>query len=86
MRIPDSPPAAIRAERIPLVYIHSASHSGSTLLTLRLARHPQVGTLTLDELMARQRDWFAQRAADWNAYAARVGRRIDDPAGWPLAG
>lgn len=31
--------------KIPLVYIHSASHSGSTLLALQLARHPQVGTV-----------------------------------------
>lgn len=45
MKIPDSPAAAIRTERIPLVYIHSASHSGSTLLTLQLARHPKVGTV-----------------------------------------
>lgn len=45
MKIPDSPAAAIRAERIPLVYIHSASHSGSTLLTVQLARHPKVGTV-----------------------------------------
>jgi len=45
MKIPDSPAAAIRTERIPLVYIHSASHSGSTLLTVQLARHPKVGTV-----------------------------------------
>ena len=50
------------------------------------ARHPHVGTLSLDDLMARQRTWFAERAADWNAYAQRVGRSIDDPHGWPLAG
>ncbi|MFL6089416.1 MAG: exonuclease domain-containing protein [Aeromicrobium sp.] len=50
------------------------------------ARHPHVGTLTMSDLMARQRDWFAERAADWNAYAERVGRSTDDPAGWPLAG
>jgi DNA polymerase-3 subunit epsilon len=50
------------------------------------ARHPQVGAMSLAELMERQRGWFAERAADWNAYAARVGRSIDDPAGWPLAG
>jgi DNA polymerase III subunit epsilon len=36
--------------------------------------------------MEQQRAWFAERAADWNAYAARVGRSIDDPSGWPLAG
>ena len=30
--------------------------------------------------------WFAERAEDWNAYARRVGRDLDDPAGWPLVG
>jgi DNA polymerase-3 subunit epsilon len=50
------------------------------------ARHPQVGTLSVDVLMNEQRRWFAERAADWNAYAERVGRPIDDPHGWPLAG
>ena len=38
-------PAATRAARIPLVYIKSASHSGSTLLALLLAKHPLVGTV-----------------------------------------
>ena len=50
------------------------------------ARHPHVGTLSLTDLMEQQRGWYAERAADWNAYAARVGRSIDDPGGWPLAG
>ena len=36
---------ATSAARIPLVYIKSASHSGSTLLALQLARHPLVGTV-----------------------------------------
>jgi hypothetical protein len=31
--------------RLPLVYIHSASHSGSTLLASQLARHPEVATV-----------------------------------------
>jgi hypothetical protein len=31
--------------RLRLVYIHSASHSGSTLLALQLARHPEVATV-----------------------------------------
>jgi len=48
------------------------------------ARHPHVGTLALPDLMDRQRGWFAERAADWNAYAQRVGRSVDDPDGWPL--
>lgn len=50
------------------------------------ARHPHVGTLSLTDLMDQQRGWFAERAEDWNAYAARNGRAIDDPTGWPLAG
>lgn len=50
------------------------------------ARHPQVGTLSVDDLMHEQRRWYAERAADWNSYAKRVGRPIDDPQGWPLAG
>ena len=37
--------AARQAERIPLVYILSATHSGSTLLTAQLARHPDVCTV-----------------------------------------
>lgn len=50
------------------------------------ARHPQVGTLSVHDLMNEQRRWYAERAADWNAYAERVGRPTDDPHGWPLAG
>jgi DNA polymerase III subunit epsilon len=50
------------------------------------ARHPQVGTSTLVELMASQRAWFALRAAEWNAYAALNGRPPDDLEGWPLTG
>lgn len=50
------------------------------------ARHADVGTLDLEQLMVRQRTWFAERAEDWNAYARRVGRDLDDPAGWPLVG
>jgi hypothetical protein len=36
---------ASHAQRIPLVYIQSATHSGSTLLALQLARHPEVCTV-----------------------------------------
>ncbi|MEH3032650.1 MAG: exonuclease domain-containing protein [Aeromicrobium erythreum] len=50
------------------------------------ARHAHVGTLDLTDLMDQQRGWYADRAADWNAYARRVGRELDDPAAWPLAG
>ncbi len=49
------------------------------------ARHVDVGDVGLEELMERQRHWFADRAADWNSYASRVGRELDDPSGWPLA-
>jgi hypothetical protein len=37
--------ALTRAERIPLVYILSSPHSGSTLLALQLTRHPDVCTV-----------------------------------------
>jgi DNA polymerase III epsilon subunit-like protein len=48
-------------------------------------RHRAVAAGTLDDLMERQRAWFADRADDWNVYARRVGRSLDDPRGWPLA-
>jgi DNA polymerase-3 subunit epsilon len=48
-------------------------------------RHPTMATAALDELMVRQRGWFASRADDWNSYARTVGRSLDDPRGWPLA-
>jgi DNA polymerase-3 subunit epsilon len=48
-------------------------------------RHLAVATGTLADLMDRQRVWFADRADDWNAYARKVGRSLDDPRGWPLA-
>ena len=49
------------------------------------ARHAHVGEVGLEDLMQHQRGWYAERAVDWNAYASRVGRDLDDPAGWPLA-
>jgi DNA polymerase III epsilon subunit-like protein len=48
------------------------------------ARHREAGCCSLPELMLRQHLWHAERAADWNAYATRVGRELDDPTGWPL--
>ena len=48
-------------------------------------RHPQVAAGSLDDLMERQREWFAGRADDWNAYARTAGRSLDDPRGWPLS-
>ncbi|WP_375000698.1 exonuclease domain-containing protein [Aeromicrobium sp. CTD01-1L150] len=49
------------------------------------ARHATVGTTSLEDLMGHQRTWYADRAEDWNSYARRVGRDLDDPTGWPLA-
>ncbi|MEO6605803.1 MAG: exonuclease domain-containing protein [Aeromicrobium sp.] len=49
------------------------------------ARHPHVAASSLEELMGRQRSWYADRVEDWNAYARTVGRKLDDPNGWPLA-
>jgi DNA polymerase III epsilon subunit-like protein len=50
------------------------------------SRHVQIGATTLIELMVDQRTWHIERALEWNAYAARKGRPIDDLGGWPLAG
>ncbi|NRQ48534.1 exonuclease domain-containing protein [Aeromicrobium stalagmiti] len=47
-------------------------------------RHPDIAAGSLEQLMDRQRAWYADRAEDWNRYAATVGRTLDDPAGWPL--
>jgi len=73
---------------VPIDNAHDASCDARAARDVAVelaARHPDVGTLSLAQLMERQRGWFAERAADWNAYATRVGRSIDDPAGWPLA-
>lgn len=48
-------------------------------------RHPTVAAGELESLVLRQIMWFAGRAEDWNHYARKVGRSLDDPAGWPLA-
>ena len=48
------------------------------------ARHREAGECSLVELMLRQHLWHAERATDWNTYATRVGRDLDDPTGWPL--
>ena len=50
------------------------------------ARHVQVGATTILELMVDQRTWHTERALEWNAYAAKKGRPVDDLGGWPLAG
>ncbi|MFT4299282.1 MAG: exonuclease domain-containing protein [Aeromicrobium sp.] len=49
------------------------------------ARFDDLARLTTRELMAQQQRWHAAKAEDWNAYARRKGRSLDDPAGWPLA-
>jgi DNA polymerase-3 subunit epsilon len=48
-------------------------------------RHPTVAAGNLESLMLRQIVWYAGRAEEWNHYARKVGRSLDDPAGWPLA-
>ncbi len=48
------------------------------------ARHRQIGTASLGELMAVQRRWYAERVQEWNCVARERGRPLDDPAGWPL--
>jgi hypothetical protein len=46
----------------------------------------QIGATTILELMVDQRTWHTERALEWNAYAAKKGRPVDDLGGWPLAG
>ncbi|MET0448120.1 MAG: exonuclease domain-containing protein [Aeromicrobium sp.] len=47
--------------------------------------HPGIAEAPLEHLMDCQREWYARRADDWNEYALRVDRDLDDPLGWPLA-
>jgi DNA polymerase-3 subunit epsilon len=49
------------------------------------ARHLDLSELTGRQLMAQQQRWHAAKAEDWNQYARRNARTLDDPAGWPLA-
>ena len=73
---------------VPLDYAHDATCDARAARDVAIeigARHPHVGASQLVELMASQRAWFAERAAEWNAYAALKGRPFDDPDGWPLA-
>lgn len=48
------------------------------------ARHHDIAAGTFADLVQRQRAWYASRAKDWNAYATRAGRSLDNPQGWPL--
>jgi hypothetical protein len=66
--------ASRRAERVPLVYIKSAIHSGSTLLALQLARHPQVATV--GELSGTR--WRARPG-----YKCSCGRELEHCSFWP---
>lgn len=73
---------------VPLDNAHDASADARAARGVAYeigARHPAVAVSTLEELMQRQRRWFSERVEDWNAYASRVGRTLDDPDGWPLA-
>jgi len=73
---------------IPLDNAHDATCDARAARDVAVelgARHPHVGMSTLPELMASQRTWFADRAAEWNAYAMLKGRPLDDSEGWPLA-
>ncbi len=47
-------------------------------------RHADIGTGTLAGLAQRQREWYALRVADWNAYATDSDRQPEDPHGWPM--
>lgn len=49
------------------------------------ARHPDTVAATLPMLMAQQRYWSAARSMDWNRFALRKGRRMEDPGGWPFS-
>lgn len=49
------------------------------------ARHPHIGKGSLADLAQSQREWYALRAENWNDYATRAGRSLDDPHGWPLS-
>jgi len=67
----------------PLVYIHSASHSGSTLLAQLLARHPEVATVgELSGTIHRARPGYQcscgvelVRCGFWQCVSAAMARR-----------
>jgi DNA polymerase-3 subunit epsilon len=73
--------------RVPLDNAHDATADARAAREIAYEigrRHPTVAAGDLESLMLRQIVWFAGRAEDWNHYARRVGRPLDDPAGWPL--
>ena len=74
---------------IPILNAHDATCDARAAREVAVelgARHVRIGATTLLELMVDQRTWHAERALEWNAYAASKGRPPDDPGGWPLAG
>ena len=73
---------------VPLDNAHDATADASAARSVAYeigARHPSVAASGFGDLMQRQREWYADRAEDWNSYARKVGRDLDDPQGWPLA-
>ena len=72
--------AQLNRRRFPLFYQQVAGGAFATLVAVELgARHVHIGATTLLELMVDQRTWHAERALEWNAYAAKKGRPVDDP-------
>ena len=74
---------------IPIEHAHDATCDARAARDVAVelgARHVQIGATTILELMVDQRTWHMERALEWNAHAARKGRRLDDLGGWPLAG
>jgi len=74
---------------IPIDHAHDARCDARAAREVAVelgARHVQVGATTILELMVDQRTWHTERALEWNAYAAKKGRPVDDLGGWPLAG
>ncbi len=66
---------------------HQALDDARAVLALAQAVgscHPELAQLSATELMTTQREWWQEKATDWNNYASRAGRSLDDPAGWPL--
>lgn len=63
-----------------------ADARAARLVALEMAaRHEALRSVDLDAVMDAQRSWYADKAADWNAYAAKNNRTLDDPEGWPFA-
>jgi DNA polymerase III subunit epsilon len=66
---------------------HSAiadAHAVRSLAVEMAARHPILASYSLDAITRAQRGWYAEHADDWNSYARRAGRELDDPQGWPV--